>query len=543
MANTKSRPEVLLVTPPLMDAFELPELGVPQLVGYLRNKGINVEQRDLNLELFTSFLGAERWRSLILSRLGPPSDVAWKCGLGDMLSHRIPDVASDGIEMYRRWVEASVKRLGLRSGTTVGEVAEAVSKPHDVWDSLFIDNIIDVYESPKIIGFSVIAPQQLVPTLRMARLAKDSWPSAFVVIGGSWVIAAERIIGGFLDRFPEIDGAILRRGEGPLLSLLEALRARASAEPTELADRPLLDVPNLVHKHGGEVVFNRLEAPVPLGDLPTPDFRGLLLERYPVQMLPVQTNSRCYWGKCVFCYHDSPLNGAGFRTPVQAADDFDLLGRQTGINAFFLADCAAPLKWMERFAKERIRRGSGGMWAAMCRAERDFTEDACRLLRQSGCTVLMIGLETVSPEGLERIRKGITVADVEHAARCCSAAGIDVHLFLLDFPTNSRAEFVATMDYVLSISHLIKDFTAQRFQLSMLSRVYEEPAILGITPLAVEGENLDVFDIPYRATDETDSAELTALVEDYRVRFKNQRETPGSPFVAAVQKGGNCGPN
>jgi len=198
---------------------------------------------------------------------------------------------------------------------------------------------------------------------------------------------------------------------------------------------------------------------------------------------------------------------------------------------------------MERFAKERIRRGSGGMWAAMCRAERDFTEDACRLLRQSGCTVLMIGLETVSPEGLERIRKGITVADVEHAARCCSAAGIDVHLFLLDFPTNSRAEFVATMDYVLSISHLIKDFTAQRFQLSMLSRVYEEPAILGITPLAVEGENLDVFDIPYRATDETDSAELTALVEDYRVRFKNQRETPGSPFVAAVQKGGNCGPN
>jgi len=57
-----------------------------------------------------------------------------------------------------------------------------------------------------------------------------------------------------------------------------------------LADRPLLDVPNLVHKHGGEVVFNRLEAPVPLGDLPTPDFRGLLLERYPVQMLPVQTN-------------------------------------------------------------------------------------------------------------------------------------------------------------------------------------------------------------------------------------------------------------
>ncbi len=260
-------------------------------------------------------------------------------------------------------------------------------------------------------------------------------------------------------------------------------------------------------------------------------------------MLPVQTNSRCYWGECLFCYHDSPQTSAGERSPEQVVADIAQMHNQTGVSTFCLADCATPFPWMGRFAAQLATLPSPITWAAMCRAEPSITPELCEALRASGCAVLMIGLETVSESGLALIRKGITPRDVEHAARCCAGAGIRVHLFLLDFPTNSLADLVQSLEFVLGISDCVEDFTVQRFQLSMLSRLYDQPSLLGIRPLSKEGESLDVFDLPYTADAQTTKEQFFSTASEYRRRFNERKGRVGSPFVVASKdKPNDCGP-
>lgn len=520
--------EVLLLTPPLMDAVEFPELGMPQLLGFLRSHGVRSAQADLNMELLTGFLADQQWRLKVLNGLKRPDQRGPGDGLELILPKRLPTTRQDGIEMLRRWLDAAVPLLELRCpDLSLDGVKRAAAASHPVYEAFYQQRVFGRFAAPRLVGMSLISPSQLHPAVVLADRIRQLWPETFVVVGGPWVNAAERILGSFLREFPSIDAAITRRGERPLLELLSALRQSGTRQPS------LGEVPNLLYVEGSKVERTAVASPVPLGSLPPPDFDGLVLPSYPAEMLPLQTNSRCYWGECLFCYHDSPQTSAGERSPAQSADDIALLVSKTGNESFFLADCATPVPWMARFADELKGRALSVRWAAMCRAERAFTPEICQKLSDSGCAVLMIGLETVAREGLARIRKGILPEDVEHAARCCSQAGIRVHLFVLDFPTNTLAQLRETMEFVLRISPWVEDFTVQRFQLSMLSRIYENPALLGIHAEGQEGLHLDVFDLPYRADAQTTLQEFRSVAAEFRRRFDELKGRVGSPFVVA----------
>lgn len=536
---TNRAPDVLLLTPPLMDAVEFPELGVPQLLAWLRHNQVSAAQIDLNMELLTGFLSAEVWRSKVLARLAATDRRMRGDGLEQMLPTRLPTTTQDGIEAVRRWIEKAVEvlNLGVRD-YSITSLCNVAAKPHEVYDAFYQQWVFSARTPPRVVGLSLISPSQLAPAIRLAAAVKHAWPDTFLVVGGPWVIAAERILATFLEAVPQIDAAVLRRGEGPLLALVQTLLAAAPGSVPDLST-----VPNLLFRGNEGLVRTSIQPATPLRVLPPPDFDGLHLQTYLASILPVQTNSRCYWGECLFCYHDSPHTSAGERSPEQVVGDIQHLVRTTGISTYFLADCATPFPWMGRFA-ELLQAGSVPVsWAALCRAETCITPELCHALRRSGCAVLMIGLETVSQAGLVRIRKGITPADVEHAARCCAEAGIRVHLFLLDFPTNSLADLRATMEFVLGISDCVEDFTVQRFQLSMLSRLYDMPDLLGISPLSRQGDTLDVFDLPYTAQDQTSKEEFLAVASEYRRRFNLKKGRVGSPFVvASSERSDSCGP-
>lgn len=536
---TNFAPEVLLLTPPLMDAVEFPELGVPQLLAWLRHNGVSSCQADLNMHLLTSFLAADSWRQRVLDHLSAGNRRSGGEDLELLLPHRLPTTVQDGIETVRRWVESAADALDLGvADYSVASICDTARRPHEVYDAFFRQWVIGTNAAPRVVGLSLISPSQLAPAIRLAAAIKIAWPKTYVVVGGPWVIAAERILDTFLEAVPPVDAAVLRRGEGPLLKLVQTLLA------TELGSEPdFASVPNLIYRSRHGLRSTPIQPATALQLLPPPDFEGLTLHSYPASILPVQTNSRCYWGECLFCYHDGPHTGAGERTPELVVEDIKHLMNTTGVSTYFLADCATPFPWMGRFAALLETQSLAVSWAALCRAEPCITLELCHSLRRSGCSVLMIGLETVSETGLARIRKGITPADVEHAARCCAQAGIRVHLFLLDFPTNSLADLKATLEFVLEISDCVEDFTVQRFQLSMLSRLYDKPDLLGISPLSRQGDSLGVFDLPYAALDQTSRDDFLAVTSEYRRRFNMKKGCVGSPFVvASTERPDSCGP-
>lgn len=522
--TTSWRAQPLLVTPPLIQGAEFPECGVPQLAGYLEERGVPFRQRDLNVEFFHDHLTGELPRREVLRAIErgalhrPPA--SWV----RLVEERAPAAGLDGIEAVRHWTEACIEVFELHNpDLSMKGLAHAFEAGHRHYESFFRDQLLAPDEPPLVVGLSIVSASQLLPALLLGQMVKLEWPNTPVVIGGPWVVAAEPILDEFLERFEVLDGAILRRGERPFYLLCRVL-----AE-----GRVFDEVPNLVFRRDGRLNHTPLAEPPLLGSLPPPNFDGLDLGRYPVQMLPLQTNTRCYWGRCLFCYHD-PLHGRLEQCPAtQTARRVIDLKHQYGIASFFLADCATPLDWMKRFASALMEHDEPLRWSTMCRAEQGYSTELCQQLRQSGCTVVMVGLETVSEAGLQRVRKGVTPQMVEHTARFCAEAGIRVHLFVLDFPTNRREDFQATMDFVLKLSPWIEDFTVSRYQLSMLSQSYQSPETLAIDILGKPGEWLDVFDCPYDSSRLMPLSEFQQIAADYRRRFNATKERVGSPFVVA----------
>jgi radical SAM superfamily enzyme YgiQ (UPF0313 family) len=112
---------------------------------------------------------------------------------------------------------------------------------------------------------------------------------AAVVVGGSHASAAP----WSMLKSEAVDYVIRGEGERPLVELLSVLRRGGE----------LSSVPNLVFRSGETLVYNEIEANLPLDDLPAPDFSDLPLQRYRFGRRPMASviTSRGCPHKCTFC--------------------------------------------------------------------------------------------------------------------------------------------------------------------------------------------------------------------------------------------------
>ncbi|MBN1439763.1 MAG: B12-binding domain-containing radical SAM protein [Anaerolineales bacterium] len=85
-------------------------------------------------------------------------------------------------------------------------------------------------------------------------------------------------------------------------------------------------------------------------------------------------------------------------------------------------------------------------WSIQARSDR-LSPELARLLKQSGCVLVEIGIETGSQEELDRLGKGATVDQGERAVRLCRRAGLDVHAYMLRRTEN---ETLAVLDQRLA---------------------------------------------------------------------------------------------
>jgi radical SAM superfamily enzyme YgiQ (UPF0313 family) len=516
---TSSGVDVLLVTPPLLPLNEFPELGMPQVAGYLLEQGIACEQRDLNAELLYRWLARPPW----------PERLEREAGATAGPEGGSPRLGASGIEGVRRWVETCGRHLGLDPPRyEVDAVVAAVQRGHPVYEAFFAEELVAPRQAPpKVLGLSVMSSSQLVPSLLLARMARERWPGCAVIVGGPWTTGADSILESALARLPWIDAFVVGRGEAAALAVLRAVAASPGSA--------LEGVPNLVCRSGGRVLRRAVAAPVPLDELPPPSFDGLDLDLLPARLLPVQTATRCHWGQCVFCFHDFRGTPASSRAAARVVADMAHLSRRYGTSSFFFADSATPVATMTAVAGEIAARGERLRWSTLARASWDFTPEVCGRLAASGCRVLLFGLETSSARGLQLLRKGITPAMVEHSVRSCAAAGIAAYLFVLDYPGNTVDELRATLEFVVTLAPWVEDVIPSRFQLSEITEVSDDPGVFDLRRMTERDTWLDPFDVPFAAPGMMPLATYQALVAEHLERFFAARPYPRrDPYLLAA---------
>lgn len=430
------------------------------------------------------------------SRFAQIDDLNWAfgaMGIQDRAKHLATMYLEDLSDLV---VECVDPHFGFsRYAEKLGRSANSFDELHGLLqgEPTFIDNILIglmaahmQHVQPKLVAISVPFPGNLYAAFRSAQWIKQNYPAVKVAMGGGFANTELRSLSD-PRVFEFFDFITLDDGECPMEQLVKHAEG---AIPVEELKRTFVLGDGAV-----KYIDNQSCGDYKQGQVGTPDYSDLLLDRYisaievanPMHSLwsdgrwnKLTMAHGCYWGKCTFC--DISLDYIKNYEPLTAGilcDRMEEIMAQTGQNGFHFVDEAAPPALMRSLALEIIRRKLVVSWWTNIRFEKSFTRDLCLLLKASGCIAVSGGLEVASDRLLERIQKGITVAQVAKVNKHFTEAGIMVHAYLMyGFPTQTAQETIDSLEMVRQMfaAGILQSAFWHQFTMTAHSPVGLEPA-------------------------------------------------------------------
>jgi hypothetical protein len=343
---------------------------------------------------------------------------------------------------------------------------------------------------PNLVCFTVPFPGNLFAALRCAKFIKKHAKSVKIAFGGGYCntellsLSDPRI-------FNYVDFITLNDGEGPILKLCEYLDG--TIQKSELERTYLLEKGKVVYQNKlPNTIFHH-------GNLPAPSYKGLEANKYlsfldvmnPMHRLwtdgkwnKLTVAHGCYWKQCSFC--DVTLDYIANYQNTTAEDlvnKIEQLIAETGIYGFHFVDEAAPPKMLKALAEELIKRKVFITWWTNIRFEKTFTPELCELLAKSGCIAVTGGLEVASDRLLEKMKKGVDIAQVAKVTHSFSQHNIMVHAYLMyGFPTETDQETIDSLEVVRQLfeNNCIQSAFWHQFTATAHSPVGKNPAEFGI---------------------------------------------------------------
>jgi hypothetical protein len=441
----KSSEHILLVFPPVAKPCE-PPAGIAMLSGALRVHQVEHSLLDANLEGMLS----------LLKKPFAPADT-WTHRAYRNLSQNLGSLQSwatyQNIDTYKRAV-LDINHLltiagGERAHISLADYSDARLSPVKGNDLLYAaqhpaENPFYAYFSsrlPPIIkwerttvaGFSLNYLSQALTTFAMMGFLKKEFPHVAIVLGGglvtSWMAGGKYDKGLFNGL---VDHCVAGPGEYQLLELL----GRKPDRETSVA--PCYD------------------------SLPLRDYLA------PGVILPYRSSIGCYWGRCSFCPEKTEGTPYSQVPPERAATELGNLVAVMKPALIHLVDNAVSPALMEALAKQP----PGAPWYGFARITSHLKDPAfCMTLKQSGCIMLKLGLESGDQRVLDTLHKGIDLPTASLALQNLKNVGISAYVYLLfGTPAETRTEAQNTLDFVAEHADKIQFVNAAIFNLPIHSQ-------------------------------------------------------------------------
>ncbi len=528
----------------------MPHLALPTLTAYLRSHGVEVIQRDLNLETLDEILTRDHVEQAV-TRLrqdyGPRADrrparlvlpkreeVEWALTHGPQLAAQVEEamdvirgdaffdgpVGLQALECMFQCLEVASlpfypASLGLSSNVPPLPVDSSRNLLQTVCDpqrNLFLDIfrrtvIADIErEGPEIVGISIATLDQMLAGMTLAYLIKEAGLPCHVTVGGPHISMLREELVKVPVVWDFFDSAIAFDGEKPLLRLTEALDGNHDLER----------VPNLIYRAGGQVRVTACEDPIKLADLPLPDFDGLPLDRYlaPKLVLPLLTARGCYHGKCAFC-------NVGYGGPAsfcqlsaeQVVEQMVALEAKYGVRHVFFADEAITPRNLRGMSSLLGKLGAPVHWGGCVRFESVLSRTLLESMARGGCRMLLFGLEAGAESVIKRIGKGTKIEQTGRILRQSSEAGIWNHVFFFfGFPGETIEDAQETVNFLYKHKQYIHSAAFGTFLLERYAPAHRFPERYGIKRI-VQDPSRDLaiyFDYEVEAGMNEQLAELVA---------------------------------
>ncbi len=301
-------------------------------------------------------------------------------------------------------------------------------------------NILTDYD-PTVIGYS-INTGTVSSTIKMAKETKELFPHSIHVAGGPHISLFYQ---EFLTQNREFDYAFLQEAEETFPLFCEKLSSRDS----------ISDVPGIAFiNENDELVVNQLEKFPDPNSLSFPDYgkfypyqRELLQKRY-----PLVTSRGCPYN-CIFCTA-SKICGKKWRGRFaqDVIEELKLARSKYGIQRFDIVDdnFTFNLRRAKRLCKVFIDEKVKLEWGCPngIRADK-IDQELAELMRESGCDMVCIGVESGDKEVFDAIKKGETLQEIEKSIHLLKSVGIKVTgLFIIGLPGDNPKKFNKSLEFV-----------------------------------------------------------------------------------------------
>jgi len=227
-----------------------------------------------------------------------------------------------------------------------------------------------------------------------------------------------------LARHKEIDAAVIGEGESTVLELFERLQNR----------KELDGVNGLVFRCDNEVKRNPPRSIIkPLDSLPFPAREELPISLYNENAGVIFTSRGCPY-QCIFC--SRPVFGREWRghSPEYVLEEIDHMRRLHGIKYLSFLDDNFTFD-LERAYKilDGVGERKWGLGLYFWNGIRPdlVTRELLLKMKKAGCVAINYGLESVDPDVLANIKKGVSLDQAEKTIRLTKEIGIKANVFLM----------------------------------------------------------------------------------------------------------------
>ena len=279
---------------------------------------------------------------------------------------------------------------------------------------------------PDIVGFTA-STYQTRHTRILSSIVKKFNKDIMTVAGG---LHPSALKSEFLKTFPDVDVVVYGEGEHAIVALSKGV--------------PLSGIRGICYRDG-DVVTNPPEpmlSPAELDTLPMPDKTLVNFKQYsglfPVGRRPCMflMSSRGCPFNCRFCSKSIYGNTLRLRSPDNVMEEIEVLHGHWGVREIHLSDDTfnANLDWAHGLLDKIINKGYNKKLifrVALRVNEKILNAELLKHLKAAGVWFIYYGVENGNQGMLDRMGKGITVAEIKRAFKLTCEVGINTEAFFI----------------------------------------------------------------------------------------------------------------
>ncbi len=309
---------------------------------------------------------------------------------------------------------------------------------------------------PELVAVSVMTPSY-PEAVRICDLVKTLCRCQ-TVLGGHHVSAVGQTV---LEQSPQTDFAVVGEGEETLHELVEAL-SQSVEDFSQINGLVWRDATGAIHRNSPRSAIRDVDSlPFPARDLANMDrFRPHSYIDFGKRSATMVTSRGCPF-KCMFCSSWLAMGSKyRWRSVENVLAEIRELVEVYGVDHLVFEDDTMTLRRDRIFdlctaLEEMPRRPS---WYGLSRVDTMDIELA-RKMKSAGCRMVGFGIESGSPEILEKIGKRISLDKAAEAVSACNRAGLRTQCtFILGFPFDTDETMKMTLDAAKRINPTIAIF-------------------------------------------------------------------------------------